>query len=241
MSNIIKVDPKQFGVAEAKAQEIELAFTPMVEAMEALEPDLEAFINSLDVVPTEEECATAAGFLKQYVSIRTATAAAHKEQKAVFLNAGRFVDGLKNSQKKVSDNIEAELTRIKMFHINLEKGRLTKLHNDRADEISKYLLPGAPKTDYSLMSEDVWKTFLAGTKVAYEGYQSHTVEANESNTVSEGIITDTAQQQATELAPISESHESDILIINGNRETKAIGSVTFDAGTYIVTIDKIMK
>lgn len=171
MTGIVKVDYKQFGVAELKAKEIEVAFTPFVNEMERLAPELEEFYEGLDLIPTPSECLEAGALRKLYVKIRTGTGKAHKEQKAVFLNAGRFVDGLKNAQLKASTNIESSLEKIEKFHINLERDRLAKIHNDRLTEIGPFLIPGTPVADYALMSDDVWKTFLAGTKVGYKEWK----------------------------------------------------------------------
>lgn len=225
MSNIIKVDPKQFGVAETKAQEIELAFTPYVEAMEALQPELDEFIKGLDFVPTEDECARAAELRKQYVKIRTGTGKAHKEQKAVFLNAGRFVDGLKNAQKKAGDEIEAELERIEKFHINLERDRLSEIHLKRYEEIKEFLIPGTPTTDYSLMSDDIWKTFLAGTKI---GYQEHIRNLEKDLPKVYPATPDEAFQK-------EDSDVFEVLVTHKGMLNQFRATVKFGGGKYLIT------
>ena len=113
MNEIAKVDYKEFGLAESKAHEIEMAFTPFVQAMDELAPELNKFIENLGETPTTEDIVVAKELRLAYVKTRTGTSTVHKEQKAVFLNAGRFIDSLKNAQKKAADGIEEYLKQFK--------------------------------------------------------------------------------------------------------------------------------
>ena len=150
-------------IAPTKAREIELAFTPMVEAMEALAPQMHAIRKIKPGDITEQTCEEAKILRLKYGKVRTATAGAHKEQKAPFLKAGKFIDGLKNAQDKASKEIENELRNIENYFIDQEKDRILKLHTDRLEQVKGYL--GADEIpDFGSMPDNIWEMYLQGAK-----------------------------------------------------------------------------
>lgn len=166
MNQIVKIDPKEFGLEEAKANQIAEQFKPMLEKMVELEKEF----NEIITLPIEEkETAKKAKELRQkYVKVRTGTAEIHKTQKAFYLAGGRFVDGWKNAQLFASQGIEEKLEAIEKHAENLERERIDNLKNERAKLLDGYGVENIDVLGLGSMSESVWNNFLAGTKLAYE-------------------------------------------------------------------------
>jgi hypothetical protein len=130
---------EESGLVKDKAQEIEAAFTPAVEAMKEMLPVVESFLEQYSgKVPDEETIEEAKEWRLKLVKVRTGTAKAHKEQKAPFLKAGKFIDGLKNAQLKASTVFEDGLRAIEEHHFNVEKQRLQDIQIERVEQISPY-------------------------------------------------------------------------------------------------------
>ena len=172
-TNLIPVvNYEDFGVEKTKAKEIEAAFTPMVEAMVALQPQYEKLKIAFDGTPPGEETVElAAELLKKYVKVRTGTAKAHKEQKAPFLQAGKFIDGLKNAQKEASDHYEGELKAIVSYLEDREKERLQALQMERVEAIRPYLPEASNHPDYAGMPDFIWDNYLKAAKEAFDNPQ----------------------------------------------------------------------
>lgn len=166
MNQIVKIDPKEFGLEEAKANQIAEQFKPMLEKMVELEKEFNEIIS----LPIEEkETAKKAKELRQkYVKVRTGTAEIHKTQKAFYLAGGRFVDGWKNAQLFASQGIEEKLEAIEKHAENLERERIDNLKNERAKLLDGYGVENIDVLGLGSMSESVWNNFLSGTKLAYE-------------------------------------------------------------------------
>lgn len=162
---LVKINPKEFGIEESKAKEISAQFKPMLDKMVELEDDYNKILKlSIDDVETSEK---AKELRLKYVKVRTGTALIHKEQKAFYLQAGRFVDGWKNAQLFASQGIEKRLSDIENFHANLEIERVKKLNKERTELISKYI-EDFELINFGTMQEDVWDAYYSTKKTAYE-------------------------------------------------------------------------
>lgn len=166
MSNLIKVDPKQFGLEEVKAVEINTAFAPKIAEREALS----VIYNELLTKDITEEVSLEAGNLrKKLVKVRTGIASIHKTQKAFYLAAGKYVDAWKNKETLPVEQMESKLSDIEKYYEKLEAEKLAKLDESRADEIKSYLHDGSPEpVNLGSMSDDVWDNYLNGVKTSYE-------------------------------------------------------------------------
>jgi len=164
MTKLIKIDAEEYGLEETKAADISKMFKPMLDKMEALEVEFNE-LNKLDI--TKDTCKKAKELRLKYVKVRTGTAAVHKELKAFYLQGGRFVDGWKNAQLMASQGVEKKLSAIEKHFENIEKERIAQLQEDRAHEISTYGAAVIPQ-NLGEMEEEVWNSFLVGTKATYE-------------------------------------------------------------------------
>jgi colicin import membrane protein len=162
-TEIVTLDPKQFGIEESKAAEIAAQFKPMLDKMVELETEY----NEVIKLPIETAGPVAKQLRLKYVKVRTGTEKIHKDQKAFYLSAGRFVDGWKNAQFFASQGIEARLEDIENHAANLEKARIAESQAMREQIISQY---NVDTTGLKLgeMSQSVFDSFLLGTKTAYE-------------------------------------------------------------------------
>ena len=163
LNQIVKIDPKEFGLEETKAQEIEAQFKPMLEKMVELEKEYNEIVT-LEI--SKETCEKAKALKQKYVKVRTGTADIHKLQKAFYLAGGRFVDGWKNAQLFASNGIEEKLDAISNHFQNIEIERLKDLQLDREKMLTPFEVDGS-MMPLSMMSNDVWANYLAGVGLQF--------------------------------------------------------------------------
>jgi len=161
---IVKLDPKQFGIEESKAADIAAQFKPMLDTM----VDLEKEYNEVIALPIEDAAAKAKALRLKYVKVRTGTEKIHKEQKAFYLSAGRFVDGWKNAQLFASEGIEKKLEEIENHAANIEKERISALQAERELLLAPYEVENVHQLSLGNMAAQVWENFLSGTKTNYD-------------------------------------------------------------------------
>lgn len=165
MSNLIKIDPKEFGLEETKAQDIANQFKPMLDKMVELEKEFNEVVK-LDI-ENPETSKIAKELRLKYVKVRTGTAEIHKKQKEFYLAGGRFVDGWKNAQIFASKGKEETLEQIEKHFENLEKQRIQELENERINLISEFNVDGS-MLNLGKMSIEVWQSYYSGVKQKFE-------------------------------------------------------------------------
>jgi len=163
-TDIVQIDPKKYGLEASEAKTIEAAFKPMIEKMTELEDQFNEVV-SLEVSPAT--CEKARRLRLAYLSVRTGTAKIHKTAKHYYLAGGKFVDGWKNAQAFASAGKEEALRAIEEHYDRIEQARIAKLAEDRAALLEPY---GTDPTyiDLGAMPDDVWRNYLAGTKLRHE-------------------------------------------------------------------------
>jgi hypothetical protein len=164
-NEIVKIDPKEFGIEDSKAADIAAQFQPMLDKM----VELETSYNEVIQMPIEErETAKKARELRlKYMKIRTATLDIHKKQKAFYLAGGKFVDGWKNAQHFASMGKEEKLEEIEKYAENLEKQRIADLQKSREEQLQPYGVENVETLNLGVMPDSVWDNFLAGTITNY--------------------------------------------------------------------------
>jgi colicin import membrane protein len=163
MTEIVTVGPKQFGLEESKAADIAAQFKPMLDKMVELETEY----NEVIAMPIETAAPAAKALRLKYVKVRTGTDKIHKEQKAFYLAAGRFVDGWKNAQLFAAQGIEAKLEEIENHAANLEKQRIAALQAERELALQPYEVENVQQLSLGSMATQVWENFLSGTVANY--------------------------------------------------------------------------
>jgi hypothetical protein len=177
MTQIVKIDPKEFGLEETKAADIAAQFQPMLDKMVALEKEY----NEVIKLPIEDQATAikAKELRLKYVKVRTGTAEIHKTQKAFYLAGGRYVDGWKNAQLFASQGIEEKLESIEKHAENLERERIAKIQAERVEILMQYGVEYIPTLNLGTMPEDVWNNFFIGTKATYEAKKEAEKKAEE--------------------------------------------------------------
>lgn len=164
-TEIAIIDHKEFGIEETKANLILARFEPLQDKMQELESEYTEVL-ALDINdPMTELKAKELG--KKYMKIRTSRASIHKEEKAFFLNAGRFVDKLKKEFDKSTIHHEEELEKIEKYHANLEAERIKNLANQRITKLAEFEFNGSD-LNLGTMDDNVWISFLSGTEMAFK-------------------------------------------------------------------------
>lgn len=165
MTDIVKINPQEFGLEETKAAQIAEQFKPMLDKMVELE--IEA--NEVFSLPIEDaKTAKKAKEVRlKYVKVRTGTAEIHKQQKAFYLQAGRFIDGWKNAQLFASQGVEERLEAIEKYAETKEKERIAAIKSKREVELSPYC-ENVSMFPLGEMSDEAYNQLLAGQKLSYE-------------------------------------------------------------------------
>jgi len=163
MAQLIKIDPKEFGLEVNQATTIEQAFAPKIAERDGLLQVYEQVISS-ELTPAL--CDQAGELRKKLVKVRTGIADIHKTQKAFFLAAGRFVDAWKNKETAPIEQMEENLSKIEKHFIIIEQQRVAKLEADRKALLLQFteIMP----TGLGTMQDDVFEAYLNAQKVAYE-------------------------------------------------------------------------
>lgn len=159
---LLKIDPKEFGLEVEQVSTIEQAFLPKIQEREALVTIYDQLITR-ELTP--ELCKQAKEVRLKLVKVRIGISDIHKTQKSFFLASGRFVDAWKNKETLPVEQMEEKLSEIENYFVNIEKERIAKLQSERLEECKKYT--DYPISELGSMSEDGYIPYLTGLKVAY--------------------------------------------------------------------------
>jgi len=164
MTQLVKINAKDYGLEESKAKQISDMFKPMLDKMVELEKEYNEIAKN-EISP--EICIEAKVLRLKYVKVRTGTAEIHRELKHFYLQGGRFVDGWKNAQLMASEGVETKLMSIENHYENLKKERIAKLQEQRVKELEKYGVDYTPG-NLGEMGSEVWNNYLPGVKLNHE-------------------------------------------------------------------------
>jgi hypothetical protein len=164
-AEIVKIDPKEYGIEDSKAADIAAQFQPMLDKMVELEAEYNQVINM--PIGEKETAKKAREVRLKYMKVRTATVDIHKKQKAFYLAGGKFVDGWKNAQHFASIGKEEKLEEIEKYAENLEKQRIADLQKAREEQLLPYGVENIENLNLGNMADNVWENFLAGTITNY--------------------------------------------------------------------------
>lgn len=194
MSNIINLNPKEYGLEANEAKQVQAVFVPMIEKLTELEDEYNQVVAQ---EMTPELTKQAKELRLKFVKIRTETARIHKSAKAYYLAGGRFVDGWKNAQLQASGQKEEKLKEIEDYYENLERQRREDLHLARIGMISPYV---EDKTglDFRTMEEDVFQAYFNTKKQAHEDRIQAEAEAEQVRIAKEKADEEAREQQRLE-------------------------------------------
>lgn len=190
-----KVDPKEYGLEEKKANEMISGLNITIEERQILE---DAYIDVIDLEVTEENLPTFKELRLKIVKNRTQGIEKwHKTNKAFYLAGGRFVDAIKNKESLVNEQMESKLLEAEKHFENLEKERITQLQKERSILLYEYVAD-AHERELSSMDEDVWNAYLSTKKQTYLDEQEVKAEAERQRIEAERIEAERIEAQRVE-------------------------------------------
>jgi len=162
---LIKVDiQSEFGIEENIANNLSVAFQPMLDKMAAMEDE---FNTVMSMEFNMDKMARCKNLRQRYVKIRTGTDKIHKAEKEKYLIVGRAVDAFKNAQKAASMGKEEQLAEVEKHYENIEKQRIANIQEERRLELETYEADYIPD-NLGTMEEPVWKNYISGIKGNYD-------------------------------------------------------------------------
>jgi hypothetical protein len=164
MSNIVKVDPKEFGLSTEEVKTIDQAFQPMIVERNGYVPMYENLIKA-EITP--KLCSEAGDLRKKLVKVRTGIAGVHKTQKAYFLAAGRYVDAWKNKETLPVQQMEDNLKTIEEHYERIEHEKIQKLQKSREKQLEPFGMDVVPDNLGKMKDQD-WEFFYKGAKASFE-------------------------------------------------------------------------
>lgn len=171
MSKLVKFEaPELTELEDSRAKQIRETFEPMAEMLEGFEDKYKELVNEAKGGIDSEITAKAKRLRLDIRKVRTETDKLHKEVKHRYLIAGRAVDGVRNILKNAVYEREQNLEKIEKHFENLERQRIEKLQNERAEKLSKYV-EDAHERDLGNMDDDVWQPYFQAKKQAWEDEQ----------------------------------------------------------------------
>jgi chemotaxis protein histidine kinase CheA len=170
-TEIVKIEPKEFGLDENQVKTIESAFMPKIVERDGLKEIYEGIITK-EITP--ELCQEAKSVRLKLVKIRTGISEIHKTQKAFYLAAGRFVDAWKNKETLPVTQMEENLQAIEEHYERIEAEKIKKLQEERSAEIASFqeigsFIPG----NLGELNPEVYANYLLGVKTAFEQKKEH--------------------------------------------------------------------
>ena len=218
MSNLVQINPAEFGLTDETAKTIAQQFQPMLDKM----VELESEYNTIIALPIDDrETAKKAKELRlKYVKVRTGTEAIHKAQKEFYLKGGRFVDGWKNAQVFASNGKELALEKIEKHLEILAKQRIEKLQSERAEMIRPYV-EDTTGLDLGTMPEDVFEAYLTARKKAHQDKLDAEKKAEDDRIERERIEAEQRETQRLENIRLKEEADKREKEIEAERQENA--------------------
>lgn len=174
MTQIAEIKPDDFGLEVAKAQQINNSFLPKIQEGESYSEQYAALITG-ELSP--ELCEQASSLRKKLVKVRTGIAEVHKVEKAFYLNAGRYVDALKNKLTLPIEQMEEKLAEIENHFAKIEADRLEAIRAERWSKLSQYF--EQEPTGLATMQDVVFDNLLSGAKAAHDAKVAAEKQAEE--------------------------------------------------------------
>lgn len=212
------VKAEEFGLDVEKATLITNSFIPKIEETNGYQKVYSELINS-EITPEIE--LKAKRLRLDLVKVRTGIASIHKVEKQFYLQAGKFVDALKNKLTLPVEQMEEKLEEIENYSANLEKKRLQELQEQRLKLVSPFL-DNLEGLDLSTMTEDVFESFLTGAKAKFEAKkEAERLEAERIEAERLAEIERQKQIEAENLRLKKEAEEREAQLLKERQEAEA--------------------
>lgn len=158
------VEPKDFGIEKKQANELTKNLDLIIKERDIL---IDAYEDVITLEITEENLKTFRELRLQIRDNRTKGIEKwHKENKAYFLQGGKFIDTIKRKEVEVNSRMEDKLLKAEKHFENLELKRLRDLNLVRLELVKSYI-EDVEGLNLSAMEEDVFKAYLETKKKKY--------------------------------------------------------------------------
>jgi hypothetical protein len=163
-TELVKVDPKQYGLEESKAAEITKGLTTIITERDVL---TKCYLDLIETEITPESVPVFKELRLKISKNRTQGLIPwHKQNKAYFLAGGNFVQAIFNKEVAENERMEEKLMEAEKYFENIEKERIAKLEIERIELTKQYT--EYPASNLGLMDNVVFDSYLVGLKVAYD-------------------------------------------------------------------------
>lgn len=163
------VNPEEFGIEKAKANELVGNLPQILNERKALEQQFDEVIK-LDITDAENQKRARELRLLIQKNRTQGINVWHRTTKEFFLKGGQFVDAIKKKEVVVNERMEADLEQIEKYAQIQEERRIAKLQEERAKMLDPFV-DDAHLRQLGTMEDDVWEAYFAAKKQAYEAEQ----------------------------------------------------------------------
>lgn len=165
MTQLIKINPSEFGLEETQAATITAGLTQIISEREILAAN---YAETIKLELIEANIPKFKELRRKIADNRTKGIEKwHKTNKEFYLRGGQFVDAIKRKESAENERMEANLLECEKHFENLEKARLEALQQERAIQLEAYEVENLQQMDLKIMSEDVFSAFLSVSKEKY--------------------------------------------------------------------------
>jgi len=161
---LVKVDPKEYGLDAGKAKDIERAFSPKIAERDGL---VKVYSRIISEKITQDLVVEAKAVRLKLVKVRTGFSEIHKTQKVFFRAAGLFVDAWKNKETLPVVQMEEKLSEIEDYYPKIERAKLDAVEKSRIGKLQKYQIE-TEHYDLREMSDAGWDQLLKSSGIAYD-------------------------------------------------------------------------
>ena len=163
LNKLQKINPEDVGIEPNKAIQIKQFFQPLLDQMVGLSLEAEDVFK----MPLNQAVNPARELRRKYVRVRRGVADIHKQQKAYYLKAGRFIDSWKNLQLEASEDYEKRLLEIEKHEEIENKRKLEENLKNREEILHTFEVENFPP-DLGAMPAEIFETYLEGVKVTFK-------------------------------------------------------------------------
>lgn len=196
-TEIIQVNPVEYGIAENKATEL-IGNLPQIQGERKLLEQVYEQIVLLDIEDKETSKKAKELRLKIKDNRTKGIEFWHKTTKEFFLKGGQFVDAIKRKEVAVNERMEENLEGIEKYAENLEKERKAKLNAERVELLEPFDAFVPLGLNFGEISDEEFAKIFNGAKLQFEQQKKEEEEAEEKRIADAKIEAERIEKQRIE-------------------------------------------
>ena len=219
-TEIIQVNPTEYGIAENKATEL-IGNLPQIQGERKLLEQSYEQVILLDIEDKETSKKAKELRLKIKDNRTKGIEVWHKTTKEFFLKGGQFVDAIKRKEIAVNERMEEMLESIEKYAENLEKERKSKLNAERTELLEPFDAFVPLGLNFGEISEEEFAKIFNGAKLQFEQQQKEEEEAEEKRIADAKAEAERIEKQRIENERLKAEAEKREKQIEAEREKQA--------------------